>query len=51
MLKTAVKGIAGSLGYDVIRKNNGGAAVSRGLIARFEAEYRQARAELLRQAA
>ncbi|MEZ5818108.1 MAG: FkbM family methyltransferase [Hyphomicrobiaceae bacterium] len=37
MLKTAVKGIAGSLGYDVIRKNSGGATLSRGIVARFRA--------------
>lgn len=37
MLKTAVKGIAGSLGYDVIRRNSGAATVSRGLVARFRA--------------
>jgi len=37
VLKTAVKGIAGSFGYDVIRKNNGAASVERGLIARFQA--------------
>ncbi|MGE0701506.1 MAG: FkbM family methyltransferase [Hyphomicrobiaceae bacterium] len=37
MLKTAVKGIAGSLGYDVIRRNGGGTAeLSRGIIARFK---------------
>lgn len=38
VIKAAVKGLAGSLGYDVIRKNGGGAAeLSRGIIARFEA--------------
>jgi len=37
VLKTAVKGIAGSLGYDVIRKNDGGTArLSRGIVARFK---------------
>ncbi len=38
MLKSAVKGIAGSLGYDVIRRNDrGGAMLSRGIVARFSA--------------
>ena len=35
MLKTAVKGLAGTLGYDVIRKNAGAASLSRGIVARF----------------
>jgi len=37
VLKTAVKGLAGSLGYDVIRKNAGAARQSRGIVTRFEA--------------
>lgn len=38
VIKAAVKGLAGSFGYDVIRKNGGGAAeLSRGIISRFEA--------------
>lgn len=38
MIKSAVKGLAGTLGYDVIRKNAGGEAEhSRGLITRFGA--------------
>lgn len=39
VLKSAVKGIAGSLGYDVIRRNDsGGAMLSRGIVARFSAQ-------------
>jgi FkbM family methyltransferase len=37
MLKSAVKGLAGTLGYDVIRRNSGGTAeLTRGIVARFE---------------
>jgi len=38
VLKTAVKGIAGTLGYDVIRKNAGTASLSRGIVARFRTQ-------------
>jgi FkbM family methyltransferase len=42
VIKTAVKGLAGSLGYDVIRKNVGGNAdLSRGIVARFETNGEQ----------
>ncbi len=37
MLKTAVKGLAGTLGYDVIRKNVGSASLTRGIVTRFKA--------------
>jgi FkbM family methyltransferase len=39
VLKTAVKGIAGQLGYDIVRKNGGGTArLSRGIVSRFETD-------------
>lgn len=38
MIKSAVKGIAGTLGFDVIRRNAGGdAELSRGIVAQFMA--------------
>ncbi len=37
MLKSAVKELAGSLGYDVIRRNGGGnASLTRGVVSRFQ---------------
>lgn len=42
MLKNAVKDLAGSLGFDVIRRNRGGnAMLTRGLVSRFEVDRQE----------
>jgi FkbM family methyltransferase len=44
VLKNAVKELAGSLGYDVMRRNSGGSAeLTRGILARFEAQGQEVR--------
>lgn len=41
VIKSAVKGLAGTLGYDVMRRNGGGdAELSRGIVSRFRANGR-----------